>query len=195
MQLHENQYYHIYNRGNNGENIFFTEKNYRYFMQKYAFYLDEYLETFAYCLMPNHFHLLVKVRERRNLPGLEDLAGLSTNLISQKFSNFFNSYTKSINKQENRHGSLFEKPFKRKNIKSDEYFQTLVYYIHNNPVHHGFTKNIVDWEWSSYHSILSDKKTKIQREEVIEWFHSKHNFLEFHSNTPSLKKLGELCIE
>ena len=164
-------------------------------MQKYAFYLDEYLETFAYCLMPNHFHFLVKVKKHKNLDqnlaGLEDLPGL----LSQKFSNFFNSYTKSINKQQDRHGSLFEKPFKRKKVENDEYFQTLVYYIHNNPVLHGFTKNITEWEWSSYHSILSDRKTKLQRKEVIEWFQNKEAFVSFHSSMPSIKNLGELCID
>jgi REP element-mobilizing transposase RayT len=113
--------------------------------------------------MPNHFHLLVKVKSSKNLAGLGDLPGLaSTDVVSQKFSNFFNSYTKSVNKQQSRHGSLFEKPFKRKIVENDEYFQTLVYCIHNNPVHHGFTEKIEDWDWSSYHSIILVSKNNLK---------------------------------
>jgi len=61
--MFEGNFYHIYNRGNNRENIFFEENNYYYFLEKYDKYLTNYLETFAYCLLPNHFHLLVRVKE------------------------------------------------------------------------------------------------------------------------------------
>ena len=65
-------YYHIYNRGNNGDNIFFEERNYRYFLQLYARHIEPVAETFAYCLLRNHFHVAVRVRtdeERRNQTG------------------------------------------------------------------------------------------------------------------------------
>ncbi len=53
-------FYHIYNRGNNGENLFYRPENYGYFLQKFDHYLSGYLELYAYCLLPNHFHLLVR---------------------------------------------------------------------------------------------------------------------------------------
>lgn len=91
-------FYHVYNRGNNRENLFYKPDNYVYFLQKYDFYLNDYLETYAFCLLPNHFHLLIKVKKRKDLPNPADLEGL----ISRKFSNFFNCYAKAINKQQKR---------------------------------------------------------------------------------------------
>ncbi|GHT10354.1 hypothetical protein FACS189432_06850 [Bacteroidia bacterium] len=60
--LEEGKFYHIYNQGNNHENIFYNDKNYIYFMQKLDRYLSDYLEIYAFCLMPNHFHLLVRIK-------------------------------------------------------------------------------------------------------------------------------------
>ncbi len=95
--------------------------------------------------MPSHFHLLVGkqskevlVREAKNLIGL----------VEQPFSNFFNSYAKSFNRKYHRKGSLFNRPFKRKKISSDDYLTKIVHYIHYNPVHHGFVKKVEDWPYS-----------------------------------------------
>ena len=60
-------YYHLFNRGNNKQNIFYKQKNYGYFLQKYADYMESYLDTLAYCLLPNHFHLLVKVKDLKTI--------------------------------------------------------------------------------------------------------------------------------
>jgi len=87
-------FYHVYNRGNNREKLFYKKENYIYFLKKYDYYLYDYLETQAYCLLPNHFHLLVRVREIKDLPGQEYVEGL----ISRHFSNFFNCYAKAINR-------------------------------------------------------------------------------------------------
>ncbi len=59
--------FHIFNRGINGAKVFFEEKNYYYFLQKYARYVHPYVETFAYCLLDNHFHMLVSVRTEEQL--------------------------------------------------------------------------------------------------------------------------------
>ena len=91
--------YHIYNRGNNGEDIFIEARNYDYFMKLYEKYITPVAETYAYCLLRNHFHLMVRIKD---LPGFQNLAGLNAGLkpkpIYQYFSNFFNAYTKAINK-------------------------------------------------------------------------------------------------
>ena len=60
--LQYSTYYHIYNRGNNRQNVFFEERNYRYFLQLYAKYIEPVADTYAYCLLPNHFHLLVRTK-------------------------------------------------------------------------------------------------------------------------------------
>ena len=111
--------YHIYNRGNNGEDIFIEESNYYYFMKLYDKYITPVAETYAYCLLRNHFHLMVRIKD---LPGFQNLAGLEESKPAQQhFSNFFNAYTKAINKTFQRSGSLFEKPFKRKPVINDRY--------------------------------------------------------------------------
>src|SRR6476620_11518170 len=61
--LYPDSYYHIYNRGNNGDNLFYKKENYFHFLKKFNHYLDHYLDTFAYCLLPNHFHLLVRIKD------------------------------------------------------------------------------------------------------------------------------------
>lgn len=63
LPLEKGCFYHIYNRGNNGDNIFYTPENYEYFLKRFDYYLSDYLEVYAYCLLPNHFHLLVRVKD------------------------------------------------------------------------------------------------------------------------------------
>lgn len=177
IPLLEGQYYHIYNRGNNGENIFFEARNYEYFFKLYIRYIYPIAETYAYCLMRNHFHLLVKIAPKPDLLGLKDLEGLN---YSQAFSNLFNAYTKTINKTYHRHGSLFEKNFKRLLIDSDSYLIQVVAYIHRNPQKHGFTDNFRNYPYSSYHSIQPQKQTRIASQQVLAWFNTAQNFENYH---------------
>ncbi len=176
------KYYHIFNRGNNRERIFFCKENYVFFLRKFDYYLSPYLDVFAYCLLANHFHFLVRVRDLAGLSGLEDLRGLNQrrNPVSQGFSNFFNAYTKAINKQEKRTGSIFQKKFKRIEIDNNSYLIRIVYYIHRNPVHHGFCEHPRDYPWSSYSRMTDDQTTKLKRQEVLEWFGGKSEFKGYH---------------
>ncbi len=123
-------YYHLYNRGNNRENIFIQERNYAYFLELYFKHIEPVAETFAYCLLRNHFHLLVRVKsEQEILAYLQTLKvspakplgslSLEPGYPSRKFSDFFNAYAKAINKAYGRTGSLFEHPFHRVLIGSD----------------------------------------------------------------------------
>ncbi len=165
-------YYHIYNRGNGGENIFREQRNYAYFMTLYAKYIEPVAETFAYCLLRNHFHLLVRIREREETCQVSgNLTGLPKYLKpTQQFSNLFNSYTKSINVACGRTGNLFQRPFGRIRVTSDEYFANLVRYIHTNPQKHGFVSNFREYPYSSYQAMCSGKPTRLQRDVVLEWF-------------------------
>lgn len=158
------QSYHIYNHANGIENIFREEENYRFFLQQYAKYLSGVVDTYAYCLMPNHFHLMVGVRS--DLAGFENLPGLSStqlghaskNPVIKAFSNFFNSYAKAFNKRFERKGSLFVEHFKRGLILDERQWQETFLYIHLNPVKHGFVKDYSDWKWSSWHTYQSPNK-------------------------------------
>lgn len=170
------KYYHIYNRANNQDLLFYQEKNYYYFLNKYERYLSEHLDTFAYCLLPNHFHFMVRVK-----------AKYSTNKninreIAEQFRRFFISYSQAINKQEEQTGSLFQKPFKRKLIDDSSYFTQLILYIHLNPVSHGYSDGWETYKWSSFQSIISDGYSNIYRKEVLEWFGSKEKFINYHQN-------------
>lgn len=178
-------YYHIYNRGINGCNLFIDQENYDYFLRLYDKYIYPIAETFAWVLMPNHFHLLIRIKDEIDtggihLTGLRDLSGVKP--PHQHFSNFFNAYTKSINKRHNRHGALFERPFRRKQITSDEYLRHVILYIHNNPVHHKFCKHPMEYPWSSYLSCITLKPTKLNRKAVIGWFDDEANFKFMHTS-------------
>lgn len=195
--MEANTFYHIYNRANGSENMFRCDENYRYFLQQWAKYIDPIAETYAYCLMPNHFHFLIKIKSARELQGFKNLGGLvvkkEEKTISQQFSNMFNSYTKAFNKMHDRKGSLFSPNFKSKEISSDNYFTNVIFYIHHNPVHHGFTKQVENWPHSSYAAILSNKQTQLQRGYVQKWFGGKRELVVFHKQ--ALKELNKLELE
>lgn len=157
------QYYHIYNHANGDDNLFREGKNYPFFLSKYHLHIDPIAETIAWCLMPNHFHLLVRIKDEveleQDFPKFKTLENLATDeekelqlsyLLSKQFSNLFSSYSQSFNKVYQRRGSLFLKNFKRKKIDSQNYLFQLILYIHLNPVKHQFTQQPSAWEWSSY---------------------------------------------
>jgi len=107
-------FYHIYNRGNNHENIFIQERNYTYFLELWWKHVSPIADTCAYCLLRNHFHIVVYTKNREdlttNLTGLEDLSGFNKKIKqpSQYFSNFFNAYARGVNIAVQRTGALFE---------------------------------------------------------------------------------------
>lgn len=192
-------YYHIYNRGNNGQDIFFDSGNYDYFLKLYHQYIYPIAETYAWCLMKNHFHLLVYLRTENEISKdfLEYSTVESPKTLdpSKQFGHLFNAYTQAINKRYSRTGVLFEKPFERKLITSERYLNNLIYYIHNNPVHHGFVKTMADYPWSSYGSMVSDKPTKLQRDEVLEMFLGRQNFVDYHAKEQVVNDVIEFLIE
>ena len=194
--------YHIYTHANGSENLFNCDSNYKYFLSKYSEHIYPIAETYAYCLMPNHFHLMVQMRTEReiiaylrgksvelsSLQGLESLGGFSM-IVSRSFSNLFNGYTQAYNKMYNRKGSLFSPNFKRKEVTDESYMTQLISYIHNNPVHHGFTDTLIDWPYSSFHTYLSVKPTKLNRRYMTEWFGNKEGLIRFHKEECLPQKL------
>lgn len=194
IPLYPETVYHIYNHANGDENIFRSDENYYYFLKKYAEYIYPIAETYAYCLMPNHFHLMVRIRSEKEvlaylkvkrsdptLQGFETLGGFS-NAISKIYSNFFNAYAQAFNKMHRRRGSLFIPNFKRKPVYEDAYFKQLIVYIHLNPVKHGFCKHILDWEHSSMHAYYQQKNTKLNRGYLKDWLENKENIIAFHNS-------------
>jgi len=134
-----NTHYHIYNRGNNHAAIFFERENYLFFLRQLRKYLYAQVEIVAYCLMPNHYHLLVHL-ETENFP--------------QLMQPFLVSYSKAINQRFNRAGTLFEGPFKAIRIEREEYLLALSRYIHLNPVKARLVARAEEWEFSSYRDFI-----------------------------------------
>ena len=196
--LEPEKYYHIYNRGVNSQNLFFEDRNYDYFLQKYAEYVYPFVETFAYCLLKNHFHILLRVRSENEIR--EFLKGAKADrttawLVSNAFSSLFQSYSQAINKRFERTGALFEEPFHRIGVDTDAYFTRLVWYIHHNPQKHGFVSDFRDYAHSSYWSHLQEKSTKLQRQEVLDWFGNANEYEKFHLLQQQDKGLKELILE
>ncbi|MBI3502949.1 MAG: hypothetical protein HY063_14250 [Bacteroidetes bacterium] len=188
LHLEPDFVYHIFNRGNGNEKIFLKENNYTFFLKRYKEYIFPITDTFCYCLMPNHFHFLIRIKSENelkllpdsNLQGFQNLEGF----ISQQFSNFFNAYSKAFNKQQNRKGSLFMHTFKRKKITNEKYLRKVVHYIHYNPVEAGLAGKPKEWKYSSYNALLSSASTLLLKEETINWFEDKENFIYCHNFPP-----------
>ena len=195
MVFEQKHLYHIYNQGNNRGKIFFTRENYFFFLKKTETHILPHADVLAYCLMPNHFHLLVHVHNveinlNTHLMTQSHLMSIPTNLMTQghlmsipviqkkqtmveSIAIMLRSYTRAINKQENRSGSLFRPHTKSECLtKSDnispsfiktsngaiinipdpekEYPKVCFNYIHNNPVKAGLVNDPGDWKFSSY---------------------------------------------
>jgi putative transposase len=203
------KHYHIYTHANGTENLFRNDENFRYFLQQYQKYIPAITDTLAFCLMPNHLHLLVRVKREaeltayfktkyptKDLTGLaggsnQDLSGLERLTILQ-FSHLFNAYTKAYNKVYNRRGSLFIRSFKRKKITSDHYLTKIIHYIHANPVQHGFVKSISDWRWSSFHYIVTGETSFVKHQEVLRWFGNQDQFLRYHNKPVDVRNKSEI---
>ena len=185
-------FYHIYNRGINGCEIFISEENHKFFLAKFSQYLSDYLNVYSYCLMPNHFHFLVKVKSELEIESFVKVQnfdkapkeGLHSydSIISKQIAKFLSSYTQAFNKVNDRHGALLESPFKRKRIDSDEYLKNLIIHIHLNPT----DINYSFYKFSSYLAIVSSLKTNIVKEEVIEIFGNLKNFIYTHKHPPKM---------
>lgn len=192
--LEEGETYHIYNRGINSEDIFKEKRNYYYFLDKYKEYCSDILEIYAYALLKNHFHLMVKIKENILVTRRDGKGEIEIN-ASKQLSHFFNSYAQSYNASYNRHGKLLEEPFRRNHVDSDDYFTALILYIHFNAQHHGFVENYRDWEFTSWHSYLNDEKTFLEKSTVIDWFGNIERFMNAHLGNVLFNKISHLIIE
>ena len=176
-QFQTGSYYHVYNRGNNQENLFREERNYYYFLRLLQKHVNPYAEILAYCLLKNHFHLLIRI--------CDDVEIKKT---SQAFSNFFNAYAKAINKTYGRTGSLFQDRFSRRLIEDEFYLLQVITYIHRNPVHHKFAEDFTSYRFSSYQLFITQEPGFVAKDHVLELFGDLENFLEAHGKDFTVTK-------
>ncbi len=179
--------YHLYSHAISEENLFRESDNYRYFLSKYIQHAGPIVSTYAYCLMPNHFHFLIRIKSYKLLkaffefkrPGTFDSKPISKQ-IGHQLGNWLNAYASAFNKRYSRRGKLFLQQFNRLQVDNEAYFQKLVAYIHCNPVHHGFTAKPGDWDFSSYADYLGAPAEFLSSQVVLNCFGGKENFLEAH---------------
>ncbi|HKI87830.1 MAG TPA: hypothetical protein VKA38_02300 [Draconibacterium sp.] len=186
-------YYHIFNRGSNRHNIFFIPENYEYFLMQLKKFLGDYVHFLAYALLPNHFHLVIKVKdeivmENEGNRSLEKENGSLSitdeekigRLVVKQLKRMFITYAMAINKQENRVGNVFDPKYKRLEINSQEYLQYAIFYVHYNPEKHGIIENFKKYRYSSFKALTGTTKTRIDRKLVMEIFEDKEGFLNYH---------------
>ncbi len=182
MEIEKGQYYHIYNRGNRSRKLFYSRENYLYFLKKMKDHLSPYLSFMAWCLMPNHFHLVVFVQKTSHTITSGDSRPKERTMY-YSIGILLRSYTRTIQKQENFSGSLFQQHTKARPLideikiepaywnsafgtqinisKAKSYLDTCVEYVHQNPVCDGLVKHAEDWEYSSFRDYLGLRDGKL----------------------------------
>ena len=171
MQLEKDFIYHIYNHGNNRRKIFFNLNNYLFFLRKINTYIKPYTDILAWCLMPNHFHLMLFIKNTE-LPIHDDHNLNKTRTINESIAIMLRSYTRAVNKENKLSGSLFRAHTKAECLNDhngitpsfinqdsvtivktsnmdNQYPQICFNYIHQNPVKAGLVKEATEWEFSS----------------------------------------------
>jgi REP element-mobilizing transposase RayT len=176
-------YYHIYNRGNNRQSIFFQPENYLYFLRNVKRYLAPLAKVTAYCLLPTHYHMLLRVQNSEFFvkhPGNETEGAKNSEFsISKAMMRLSVSYTKAINKRFERVGSLFQGQFQAKPIQNYHHLLNLCVYIHANPVKDGLVASPADWVYSNYLEWLGQRDgTLVDREFIQEHFGSPAEYQE-----------------
>lgn len=159
-------FYHIYNRGVNKQIIYFSERNYTYFLNKMAQYFQSRASILAYCLMPNHFHFLIQV--------------IDLSFLTKGLQPFLLTYAKSINIDQSRTGPLFQGRYQANHIQDDEYLVDCIKYIHLNPVKAHLVDHPLKWPYSSYRDYCSsNQRTFVNTFYILQYFESVANFREY----------------
>lgn len=210
-EFDEDRIYHVYNRTNNKEPLFLSDENRYFFLSKYHEYISPLAHTLCWCLLPNHFHLLIRIRTRSQI--ISSLLGTADrgqtmiekryldNIITtgvfteQRFKRFFQSYSLAFNKMYNRNGNLFYKPFKRVLVDRESQFTQAIVYIHANPVKHRLVPDFENYQWSSWKTLLSDKPTSLSRQEIIDWFGNRDNMIRDHRGLTNYYYTNDISIE
>ena len=201
IPLYPDNICHLLSHAVGDEKLFREPKNHDFFLKKYCEHISPVADTFCYNLLPNHFHFLVRIKGYNEIEthfkekkkDKEFNPETVPDFIMERFSNWLNSYTKAFNKIYNRKGSLFIDYLRRVEIKKDGQFTDTIFYVHKNPVHHGYCKTISGWPGSSYNLLTSTEPTFLMRDEIMEWFGGRDQFLKYHDRPIDLK--GGISLE
>lgn len=197
MNFVQGEFYHVYNRGNNRQVIFFSERNYLFFLQKAREQLLPFSEIVAYCLMPNHFHFLLRANED-GLKKRSSFGGKQMQELAYRIGILLSSYSQAINKQNKTTGSLFQQKTKAKilyetnNGARISYFEQCFHYIHQNPVVAKMVKDPIGWPFSSYPDYMGQRNGTLCAKEL---FYSCTGLNSDEISTRTLEKLDEKILD
>lgn len=189
----EDEYFHVIAKAVGGNVLFRNDENKVYFLNQYFHYLSSYVHTYAFCLLDNHVHWLVKCTKERELKEylllLEkdkrkkhqnhfiDGAITFERAVEYQWKDFFISYAQAYNNRFHRKGTLFVNPFRRIAIQDEAHLSRLIIYIHANQIKHRLENNIDQCRFTSYHSILSKNSTKLKEKKCLKYLEVKNLLL------------------
>jgi putative transposase len=153
MRFESDQFYHVYNQGNNKHLLFFEEDNYPYFLKLVEHFIVPHCNIIAWCLMPNHYHFLIGTNEESVKQ--KQVGSLNLQELSNGFRLLQSTYSAAINKRVGRSGALFRQKYKSKFIDTKDNGTNLkrcFHYIHQNPLVAGLSSRIEDWRHSSFNA-------------------------------------------
>lgn len=222
MQFLPENIYHIYNRGNNQQTLFFNRDNYLFFLKKMRKEILPHGDLLAYCLMPNHFHWMVYIRATAPSGGTDkhslttDASALNSGIGKHPLSNairtLLSSYTQAINKQENRTGHLFQQNTKAKCLTETratadsggtgeygvEYALLCFNYIHQNPLRAGWVSKMEDWEFSSFADYTGKRNGSLcnrkSASQLLDLPDDKEKFYRFSYQTVDKEKIKKVFV-
>ncbi|MBR9919870.1 MAG: hypothetical protein GYB31_03465 [Bacteroidetes bacterium] len=202
VPFHPGMRFHVFNRTNNKENLFFDNLDRHRFFRSYQYFIEPYFKTYAFCLLENHFHFIIEVlpkelivdgckleanwrksRLQKEFLKVPDSQGVMSKMLTFQFARFFNSYARYFNTKYSRKGNLFYRSFKRVLITDEQHHMDAICYVHTNPLKHFGMKNFGDYPWSSCDlSKEKDFPIKLEINEVIKVFGSKKAYKKAHMN-------------
>jgi REP element-mobilizing transposase RayT len=161
--LEPGKYYHVYNRAKNGDPLFENEEAFRFFLKLYQAHVCPIAETYAYCLLSDHLHLLIRIRE--------DAGGC----LYKPFALLFNAYAKGYNRHNDKAGKVFKFKLKRKEIRSTQFVLEMIRYVNQNPWRHGIAEHPANYRFSSFRATMTSYPTMVAKEQVQACFGSHEN--------------------
>lgn len=175
MNFNPYNLYHIYNQGNNRETLFRQSEDYLIFLKEIRLLLLPHCKIVAYCLMPNHFHLILYTDER--VERMIQQGGLIIDPVTNGMRKLLSGYARIINKKYNRTGSLFRQKTKSKLLTEEniiagitgnksDYCANCFHYIHQNPWRAGLVKKLEDWEFSSFRDFAGMRNGNLCDKEI-----------------------------
>jgi len=183
LLLEPGKYYHIYNRARNGGPLFEDEEDYRFFLRLYRSHITPVADTYAYCLLKDHLHLLVRIKS--------DAEGS----LYRPFAILFNAYAKGHNNHNGEEGKLFQFKLKRIEIRREYYFYEMIRYINQNARKHGIADDDSRYRFSSYRSTVTSGPSLICKEELAKYFYNGKTLAENLSAEIDEEKIKMFILE